>query len=66
MEQLQKHEFNNWLKEPVTKKVREAVLMECNFIREEWAQGRFKDDQIENAYQRGRINGMMEVFQLEI
>lgn len=64
MQPLSKPELDNWLLDPVTKKVRIKIMQLIQEIKDNWADGKFKDAFID-AEQRGCIKGLSEIFEIE-
>lgn len=61
---LSKQELDNWLLDPVTKKVRIKIMQLIQEIKDNWADGKFKDNLVD-AEERGRIKGLSEIFEVE-
>ena len=64
MEPLSKEELESWKLDPTTKKVHRKVFAVIQDIKDEWATGKFVDSLVE-AHQRGRILGLVEIFEIE-
>ena len=61
---MQSQEIQEWLLNPVTKRVRRRAEEVVQEIKESWASGAFKDME-SSEYARGRIEGLLELFQIE-
>lgn len=64
VEVLTNSEFNQWRTDSVTKKIVAQLRSKEAYLKQQWVDGKFADE-IEDAYQRGFINGMFEIFAVE-
>jgi len=64
MNPLSREEVLDWLRNPVTKKVRTKIFAMIEDRKNDWVSGKFNDSLVE-AYERGKCVGMAEVFEVE-
>jgi len=55
---------SEWLQNPYTKQLRKEVERVIQEIKDEWGEGHFISPE-RNAYARGRIHGLSEIFNME-
>ena len=55
---------SEWLENPYTRELKKRVRRVVQEIKDEWALGHFMTSEDE-AYARGRIAGLKEIFELE-
>jgi len=60
---VKKTDYQLWLLDPVTKRVREIVKEEVERVKDEWADGSYVGDR--DAYMRGFVSGLLYFEQLD-
>jgi len=61
---LSKEELANWFADPTTKKIRKILEQRANDIMVGWANNKYSTV-VKAEFAKGRINGIMEIFDIE-